>query len=102
MGNIRELRNLIERASVLFDGEKISEKQFEMAAVTPEEACGASSPSASAFVVETPIPLKEAERRYIAWAAVRFDGDRAALAKRLALSPRTLCRKLATRAESGG
>lgn len=101
-GNIRELRNLVERASILVDGEEISEKQFDMAAVTPEEASGAPSPSASAFVVETPIPLEEAERLYIAWAAARFDGDRAALANRLALSPRTLYRKLATRAESGG
>lgn len=94
-GNIRELRNLIERASILVDGEEISEKQFDVAAVTPEDACDAPSPSASAFVVETPIALEEAERRYIAWAAACFDGDRAALAKRLALSSRTLYRKLA-------
>ena len=92
-GNIRELRNLIERATILVDGEEISERHFEMEAMSPSEQT-ASSP-VSVFFIDSPVSLDELERRYIAWAAQRFEGDRAALADCLAVSSRTLYRKLA-------
>ena len=92
-GNIRELRNLVERATILVDGEEISERHFDMEVMSPGQQ-SASSP-ASAFLIDSPVPLDEVERRYIAWAAQRFDGDRAALADCLAVSSRTLYRKLA-------
>jgi len=40
------------------------------------------------------VPLDQAERRYVRWAAQRFAGDRRALARRLGISERTLFRKL--------
>ena len=93
-GNIRELRNLIERATILVDGEEITEKHFDPIAVTPEEQNAAPVPSVDAFIIESPVSLEEAERRYIVWAASHVDGDRTILAERLELSRRTLYRKL--------
>ncbi len=101
-GNIRELRNLIERATILADGEEITDRHFDMdTAQAAERSELTTSSQAGAFVVDTPMPLEEVEQRYIAWVSQRFDGDRAALAERLALSPRTLYRKLAMIARSG-
>lgn len=39
-------------------------------------------------------PLASLEKRYLAWAAEHFPGDRKALAERLGISERTLYRKL--------
>ena len=92
-GNIRELRNLVERATILVDGDEIDDRHFDTTTIEPVAAL-----PASAFVIDSPIALDELERRYLAWVSNRFRGDRAALAKCLELSPRTLFRKLAARA----
>ena len=92
-GNIRELRNLIERATVLADGDTLEAAHFDMDAVT-----GARSPEArpttSEFHVGEMLPLAEVERRYLAWAMAQ-PGGREALARCLGLGERTLYRKLA-------
>ncbi|SDH74827.1 sigma54 specific transcriptional regulator, Fis family [Propionivibrio dicarboxylicus] len=93
-GNIRELRNIIERATILADGKTITEKQFEpMAQPSPSTVLAASS--STAFIVDEPAPLEDVERRYIAWAESMVRGNREDLAQRLRLSRRTLFRKLA-------
>ena len=91
-GNIRELRNLIERASILADGDEIAPSHFDMDAATepPAQAAAASS----AFVVDEALPLDELERRYLDWVMRKFDGDRKSLAARLKVGTRTLYRKL--------
>ena len=95
-GNIRELRNLIERATILVDGEEIEARHFDMASgLLAETPVCAERPPAEAFVVEAPMPLAELEQRYLAWAEQHLKTDRKMLAKRLALSERTLFRKLA-------
>jgi DNA-binding NtrC family response regulator len=88
-GNIRELRNLIERALLLADGNLILPKHL------PPE-CQAS---ANGQTVPTPFPeglvsLELAEARYLRWAATRFQGEKKKLADRLGVSERTLYRKL--------
>ena len=98
-GNIRELRNLIERATILVDGEEIGAQHFDLqqSGVRHKADC---APAGTCFVIDTPIPLAELEQRYIAWVVTRFAGERNALAKRLELSPRTLYRKLAASART--
>ena len=94
-GNIRELRNLIERATILVDGEEIGAQHFDLQQQKTE-----SAPAGACFVIDTPIPLAELEQRYMAWVATRFAGERNVLAKRLEMSPRTLYRKLAASART--
>ncbi|MBI5786197.1 MAG: sigma-54-dependent Fis family transcriptional regulator [Rhodocyclales bacterium] len=94
-GNIRELRNLIERATILVDGDEIEAGHFDAPALRNRQVEVAQSPNdASAFVVERPIPLAELERRYVAWVAERLPGDRGAQAAALELGKRTYYRKL--------
>jgi DNA-binding NtrC family response regulator len=91
-GNIRELRNLIERASILAYGDEIAPAHFDMEAAI--ELPSAPAPASSAFVVEEPLALDELERRYLGWVMQKFGGDRKSLAARLKVGTRTLYRKL--------
>jgi len=102
-GNIRELRNLMERATILADGSEIQPCHLEEQAVraltfspsfAPPFESADPAPAADAFVLEDIIPLAETEQLYLAWAEARFSGDRKSLARQLGLSPRTLFRKL--------
>ena len=92
-GNIRELRNLIERATILADGKRIGAYDFDFEEPFPALPDNSSASAAAAFVIEQPVPLDEVERRYLSWAASVVNGDRTALAERHKLSRRTLFRK---------
>ncbi len=88
-GNIRELRNLIERASLLADGDALDVAHLsEMAEDDAAEGRG------EAFRVDRLIELGELERRYLGWAEERSGGDALLLADALGVSRRTLYRKL--------
>jgi len=95
-GNIRELRNLVERASILADGDEITPAHLgvEAAASLPPAQALPATASAAAFVVDAPITLDELERRYLNWLLAKFDGDRKSLAASLKVGVRTLYRKL--------
>lgn len=99
-GNIRELRNLIERATILVDGQEIEARHFDAPPVrvrpSPQPAADETT---SAFVVDQPISLAELERRYVRWVGDRLPGDRAAQAAALELGKRTFYRKLKAAAE---
>ncbi|GAB6042703.1 sigma-54 interaction domain-containing protein [Endothiovibrio diazotrophicus] len=86
-GNIRELRNVVERALLVADGERVLPEHL------PEELREAAAESDPQAAFEL-MPLAAMERRYLTWAARRFPGDRKALADALGLSERTLYRKL--------
>ncbi len=87
-GNIRELRNLLERAVILADGDTIQ------AGHLPEDLrCAAPGPLPAPTDAAI-LPLDEAEKRYVRWALERMGGDRKALAQALGISERTLYRKL--------
>ena len=91
-GNIRELRNLIERATLLADGDRIDLSHLtELADDLPP----AMPPGDDAFRLGELVPLPELERRYLAWAK-QHSLSLPELAERLGVSPRTLYRKLQT------
>jgi two-component system response regulator HydG len=84
-GNIRELRNLLERASLLADGAEIQPQHL-----AGDALAAATEPEGDGWMT-----LEESEHRYLAWALARHVGPRRELAARLGLSERTLFRKLA-------
>ncbi|MDM8546478.1 sigma-54 interaction domain-containing protein [Candidatus Venteria ishoeyi] len=87
-GNIRELRNILERASLLADGDSIL-------AVHLPDTCQTCIPTSKPpFFGEKIIPLETLERDYLQWAQCTHSGDRASLAEQLGMSERTLYRKL--------
>ena len=97
-GNVRQLRNLIERACILADGSEILPEHLLLSEAVPALTLAAPSVAeAEGFHLSTPVPLAELEQRYLDWVEQCFDGDRKALAQVLGLSPRTLFRKLAER-----
>ncbi len=77
-GNIRELRNLIERALLLTDGETLTAEVLALPAPT-----AASSDSFAGV-----------EQTLVQQTLARLGGDRAAAARALGISERTLYRKL--------
>jgi DNA-binding NtrC family response regulator len=89
-GNIRELRNLMERASLLVDGDEIEPRHLLDTEDEPAPGLPAVLPPGDA---EWPT-LAELEQRYLAWAIAHHHGDRPSLARRLGISERTLFRKL--------
>jgi len=98
-GNIRELRNLIERASILADDNEIRPEHLGFGETTAADGAERSvEPAAGelpeSFRVDQLISLQALESHYLAWAARRFPGGRRELAQRLGVSPRTLFRKL--------
>jgi DNA-binding NtrC family response regulator len=91
-GNIRELRNILERGILLADDGVIQPEHL------PRE-CLESEPlpwqAAAEELDRLPLmPLDQLEQRYLQQVCARFDGERRELAKRLGISERTLYRKL--------
>jgi len=87
-GNIRELRNILERASLLTDDRWIRPEHLPGDCHRP----GDKPPYPDeAFRL---VPLAEHERDYLVRAAREHKGSRAGLARALGISQRTLFRKL--------
>lgn len=85
-GNVRELRNVLERASLMCDGDRIEAVHLYL-----EAAEGDAAPKPGKR--DTAL-LPELERRTLATAFAAHRGSRKALAAKLGLSERTLYRKL--------
>ena len=83
-GNVRELRNILERASLLCDGDTIEPAHL------PPEVRGAPEQSAAGNAPS----LKELESRTLAARLGHHRGSRKALAEELGISERTLYRRL--------
>ncbi len=89
-GNIRELRNILERAILLADDDMILPEHLP-ADVTVNKKHTQTIQLAQADKI---LSLEEIERRYLAQVISVFSGDRDKLADRLGISKRTLFRKL--------
>jgi two-component system response regulator HydG len=89
-GNIRELRNILERATLLTDDDVILPQHL------PAGVCHSEPGSSDKPLLDSDeiLPLDEIERRYLARMVAPFRGDRDSLAGRLGISKRTLFRKL--------
>jgi DNA-binding NtrC family response regulator len=96
-GNVRELRNVIERACILADGEFVTER--ELSVCLPPIVTAPAAPAAATAVVTYPEKtqtelLVDVERDHIQRALVRTGGNKKAAAQMLGLSRRALYRRL--------
>ncbi|MBE9563892.1 MAG: sigma-54-dependent Fis family transcriptional regulator [Proteobacteria bacterium] len=89
-GNVRELRNILERATLLADDDVILPEHL------PADVSANKNASKHVQLTDARniLPLEEIERRYLAQVVSNFSGDRDKLASKLGISKRTLFRKL--------
>jgi DNA-binding NtrC family response regulator len=92
-GNVRELRNVIERACILVEGEFISERELGVSMPEPVSAPVQPSRRPTEQQAEGDL-LVTVERDHIQRALVRAGGNKKAAAKMLGLSRRALYRRL--------
>jgi len=88
-GNVRQLKNSIEQALVLADGEKIDLEHFPSLTREMSDTIGAPVPSAPLG-----LRLEELERWYVLETLRRVDGNRTKAARQLGISLRGLQYKL--------
>jgi DNA-binding NtrC family response regulator len=95
-GNVRELRNVLERACILADGEFITERELVVSMPGPASAppTRVAPPPAGPPTAEDKDLLVTVERAHIQRALVRAGGNKKAAAKMLGLSRRALYRRL--------
>ena len=86
-GNVRELRNIVERAVLLADGGRIDLRHL------PERCRGAAAEREDQE--PGPVTLADAERTFLENAVAAHTGSRRELARKLGVSERKLYRKLA-------
>ncbi len=86
-GNIRELSNIIQRATLMVDDDEIEYQHL------PDECKKHLTENDNKTCFSELITLKELEKRYLEWAANRVN-NKLELAKKLGISERTLYRKL--------
>ena len=98
-GNVRELRNVLERASLMCDGDLIGPEHLPEEVLHPElaEADDFGSPASRPRLATgqyDPLDLEEVQRQAMLRAVRAHRGSRRELARRLGISERTLYRRL--------
>jgi DNA-binding NtrC family response regulator len=97
-GNVRELRNVIERACILADGEFITEREVSISMPSVQAAVSAATTGRAVAVPSdaagTGDLLVTVEREHIQRALERAHGNKKAAARMLGLSRRALYRRL--------
>jgi DNA-binding NtrC family response regulator len=92
-GNVRELRNVIERACILADGDFITERELAVSMPVLQVPAGVPQPAAAQPSADTDL-LVNVEREHIQRALMRANGNKKAAARMLGLSRRALYRRL--------
>ena len=92
-GNVRELRNVLERAALLCDGNELEHQHIERA-ISASPLLSVSPPAAPALFTESGLSLREIERTTLEAQLKAHRGNRAALAAKLGISERSLYRKI--------
>jgi DNA-binding NtrC family response regulator len=94
-GNVRELRNVIERACILADGDFITEKELAVSMpMTAFSGVRVVPPGGSEAEAVPDDLLVNVEREHIQRALMRAHGNKKAAARMLGLSRRALYRRL--------
>ena len=95
LGNVRELRNVLERACMLADGNVLTERDLQ-ATIPPEASPDANSGAADKGRDQRTLTqdLDLVERDHIVRVLAEAQGNKRAAAQRLGLSRRTLYRRL--------
>ncbi|HWK12479.1 MAG TPA: sigma-54 dependent transcriptional regulator [Vicinamibacterales bacterium] len=95
-GNVRELRNVLERACILADGEFVTERELavSMPGVPLMSPGSSGSSNGGARITNDADLLVTVEREHIQRALVRANGNKKAAARMLGLSRRALYRRL--------
>ena len=101
-GNVRELRNVVERACILAEGEFLTERdltgsmQQQTAATAPALAphLGPAARTAEESPTDGPALMSTVEREHIREALRRTGGNKAAAARLIGVSRRALYRRL--------
>jgi len=91
---VRELRNVLERAMLLCDGELITAACVDRALALGAAPGSAIASTEGARPSQPRAPLHDAEQQALRAALAAHHGSRRELASRLGISPRTLYRKL--------
>jgi two-component system, NtrC family, response regulator HydG len=92
-GNIRQLRNVLERACMLADGELVTEA--DLAGVMEQTTVPAAAKSSSLLSgARVPAPLQEIEREHIVKTLEQVRGNKAVAARLLGISRRAFYRQL--------
>ena len=89
-GNVRELRNVLERALVLESGPELTLTLLQ----APREPAEGSAPPGSFVVAGDPRPLEEIEKRYVRHVLGQLGGRRVEAARVLGLSYPTFLKRL--------
>jgi two-component system response regulator HydG len=98
-GNVRELRNVIERACIMADGDFITERELAVSmpilpSLSSRQSFGAAPDSSPAETGPSDELLVTVEREHIQRALARARGNKKAAARMLGLSRRALYRRL--------
>lgn len=95
-GNVRELKNVIERAYIMAKGDLIDIDDLPAEYRSPKKDLNKSKQQEEEDILEddSPTTLEELEKRYIAKVLKLTSGNRSKAAKILGLSRRSLYRKL--------
>lgn len=101
-GNVRELRNLLERASVMCEGEVIRPEHFPETVRTFSNADDSRRQAVTAAQTDASRPLHTIEADLLRALIAAHQGTRKELALKLGVSERTIYRKLTRIASTDG